>query len=76
MAGKKKTDSPQQPNVKFVGRDREVYGKTVKAEPFERVTDGTHVVELPPAEEQCAGFFHPEAARLVRLHPSLYKFMV
>ncbi|HEV2863019.1 MAG TPA: hypothetical protein VGX48_18535 [Pyrinomonadaceae bacterium] len=72
----KKTDPKQQPNVKFVGRERQEYGKTIRPEPFERVTDGGHEIELPPAEAQRAGFFHPDAARLVRLHPSLYKFMV
>lgn len=64
------------PNVKFVGRDRDEYGKSVKAEPFERVNDGELTIELPSATEQRAGFYHEHAARLVRLFPGLYKFIV
>jgi len=61
-------------NIKFVGKDREQYGKTISARPFTVIHNGLETIKLPETEtEQRAGFFHEKAETIVTLFPKLYK---
>lgn len=66
---------PPEANIKFVGKAREEYGKTIEALPLIRVNHGTQVIRLPDAEAQREGFFHEAASVIVRLFPDLYKLV-
>ncbi len=69
------------PNIKFVGRDREEHGKTIKAEPLRKINNGERTIHLPgdgtKADEQAqrAGFYHADAVTITRLYPKLYKLV-
>lgn len=54
-----------QPNIAFVGKNHP---------PIEFVTDGENLIQLPAG--QSAPFYHPDAARIIRLLPELYKPVV
>lgn len=78
----KGAEEAAEPNLKFVGKDREVNGKTIPAEALRRINHGEESIMLPgeganaDTEGQRAGFYHPAAALIVRLYPELYKLMV
>lgn len=40
------------------------------------IRDGGTVIELPDTDTQRAGFYHPQAARLIRAFPKSYKAFV
>jgi hypothetical protein len=65
-----------EPNVIFVGKKKEG-GKLVGIEDPELVPtwrrDGSVQFKLPSGEEQLAGFYHPEAARLISAFPADFK---
>ena len=62
---------PPEPNIKFIGKKR-VNGELVCGDPPASVTDGRHTDELPTPAEQKAGFYHPDASRIIRAFPSLF----
>jgi hypothetical protein len=66
----------EKPNIRFVGKPQEIFGKTIEPEPFEFINNGNSAYVLPPQAEQRSGFYHPNAREIVRLHPSLYKFLI
>ena len=88
MATKKqaeKGDAPElpEPNIKFTGRDEVLKDKldaqgqpiVMAAEPPTKINHGEEVIKLPDADAQRAGFFHEQAATIVRLYPEQYKLL-
>lgn len=73
-----RADDPPAPakNIVFVRRER-VYRdgqeEHVPAEAPRTIRDGDRVFELPDSKTQRDGFYHPEAARLIRAFPDSYK---
>ncbi|MBX3266421.1 MAG: hypothetical protein KF831_06910 [Acidobacteria bacterium] len=63
-------------NIVFVRRER-VYRdgqeEQVPAEAPRTIRDGDRLFELPDSKTQQDGFYHPEAARLIRAFPGSYK---
>jgi hypothetical protein len=82
MATKKKvTEEDGAPNVQYVRRRRQLNKETgkmkvtpVAAEDVPTFRkDGEMEFKLPSGEEQLKGFYHPEAARLMRAWPKDFK---
>jgi hypothetical protein len=65
-----------QPNIVFVGR-RELHGETAEMDAPKSLRDGiTEFVDLPDSDSQKRGFYHPDANRIIRAFPRLYKSFV
>lgn len=63
-------------NIVFVRRERIYRGgkeEQVLAEAPRTIRDGDRVFELPDSGTQQGGFYHPDAARLIRAFPDSYK---
>ncbi len=60
------------PNVIFVGKV-ESKGETVDAIPPKNIQDGRDKITLPDADAQLAGFYHKDAARIIKAMPKAYK---
>lgn len=71
----KQTDTPVL-NIRFVGRNTEINGKTLASEPLTLISDDMMTYVLPEANEQREGFYHAQAVKIVRLYPELYKLLV
>ncbi|MCP9494066.1 MAG: hypothetical protein MSG64_06365 [Pyrinomonadaceae bacterium MAG19_C2-C3] len=72
----KKENQESNVNIKFIGKDEEVNGKMVAAEPFKSINHGMKAIKLPDAETQRAGFYHDDAIEIIRLFPNQYKQVV
>jgi hypothetical protein len=79
---KKKTEKEDVPeaNVIFVGKRQKLNKESGKYETVAReapayITDGGKKIVLPESDAQRKGFYSDEAARLVELFPSDYKFL-
>ncbi|MBA3712451.1 MAG: hypothetical protein H0W76_08370 [Pyrinomonadaceae bacterium] len=83
MTTKKKEVEPEgpPPNIKFVGKDFEQYGKTIPAEALRKINHGERTLMLPGegqkanTEAQAKGFYHEDAVEIVRLYPAQYKLL-
>jgi hypothetical protein len=58
-----------QKNIIFIGRN----AKGEKSEPPAHINTATGTIELPAENQQHKGFYHQEAANIIRLFPALYK---
>lgn len=67
-------DQPEK-NIIFVGRRSTPTGVNPGIPP-KTVTDGATSFVMPDAAEQLAGFYHAEAARIIRAFPKLYKSFI
>jgi hypothetical protein len=76
MAKQTKDAQAQQPNIRFVGKKTEVNGKEIVPVPPKEINNGMKHYELPDAETQTAGFYHEDAAKIVRLFPQFYKMLL
>ncbi len=84
---KKKVDDDApalpEPNIRFVGKDEVLKDKldasgneiVMAAEPPAKINHGEETIRLPDAEAQRAGFYHEQAATIVRLYPEQYKLL-
>jgi len=72
----KQTKEAQPVNIRFVGRKTEVNGKEIAATPPKEINNGMKHYELPDAEAQIAGFYHEDAAKIVRLFPQMFKLVL
>lgn len=72
-------ESERKPNVQFVGRKQIHTEKGMEIVAMEDVdiprfiTTGLDTIQLPPADLQRKGFFHPNAGFLRRNYGSIYK---
>ncbi|MGI8996771.1 MAG: hypothetical protein ACR2GW_08900 [Pyrinomonadaceae bacterium] len=72
-----------EPNVRFIGKPEVIHvkinaqGKEVVIEvlPPTKINHGQSTIRLPDAETQRAGFYHAEAATIVRLYGHFYKLI-
>jgi len=69
-------DHATDPNIVFVGR-RHLHGEIVEMDAPASLRDGmTEFVDLPDSGSQKRGFYHPDANRIIRAFPQLYKSFV
>jgi hypothetical protein len=66
--GRRQKAENETPNLMFIGRD----GKR----PLVSIRDGQTEIILPSVSAQASPFYHAEAARIVRLYPHYYKYLV
>lgn len=68
-------DGKSEPNIKFIGKVRNREGNLQTGDPFEYINTGDRQILLPSADDQKNGFYHLEAALIVRLFPEQYKLI-
>lgn len=68
-------ESDESANIIFIRKEL-VKDELVVSTPPKSLVDGDKKFKLPSAETQIAGFYHPEADRIVRAFPKLYKPIV